>query len=165
QDVVVTGGAESVLCDLPFAGFINMKALGKHGDDPTKVSRPFDTGRCGFVMGEGAGIMVLENLEKAKARGATIYAELVGHGASSDAHHITAPHPEGLGAKACMTTALRSAGVSPEQVGYVNAHGTSTPLGDIAETKAIKETFGAHAKNGMLVSSTKSMTGHLRSEE
>lgn len=161
QDVVVTGGAESVLCDLPFAGFINMKALGKHGDDPTKVSRPFDTGRCGFVMGEGAGIMVLENLEKAKARGATIYAELVGHGASSDAHHITAPHPEGLGAKACMTTALRSAGVSPEQVGYVNAHGTSTPLGDIAETKAIKETFGAHAKNGMLVSSTKSMTGHL----
>src|SRR5690606_7134157 len=134
---------ESVLCDLPFAGFINMKALAKHGDDPTKVSRPFDIDRNGFVMGEGAGILVLENLEKAKARGATIYAELVGHGASSDAHHITAPHPEGLGAMSCMRMALNSAKIDAKQVGYVNAHGTSTPLGDIAETKAIKETFGA----------------------
>ena len=161
QDVMITGGSESVLTDLPFSGFINMKALSKNDGDPGTVSRPFDTGRDGFVMGEGAGVLVLENLEKAKARGATIYAELVGHGASSDAHHITAPHPEGVGAKACMTMALKSGGVEASQVGYVNAHGTSTPLGDIAETKAIKETFGSHAKSKLLVSSTKSMTGHL----
>lgn len=160
QDVMVTGGAESVIVNCPMQGFISMKALSKRNDEPQKASRPFDTGRDGFVMGEGAGIMVLENYDKAVERGATIYGEIVGHGATSDAHHITAPHPDGEGAFRCMDMALQSAGVSPDQVGYVNAHGTSTPLGDIGETKAIKKSFGDHAYN-MLVSSTKSMTGHL----
>jgi 3-oxoacyl-[acyl-carrier-protein] synthase II len=160
QDVVVTGGAESVVCNLPLSGFNNMKALSRRNDEPARASRPFDTDRDGFVMGEGAGILVLENYEKAKARGATIYAEVVGHGASSDAYHITAPHPEGAGAKQCMRMAIKSAGLEASAIGYVNAHGTSTPLGDIGETNAIKETFGEHSKN-LLVSSTKSMTGHL----
>lgn len=160
QDVVITGGSEAVIVDTPLWGFTNMKALSRRNDEPEKASRPFDTGRDGFVMGEGAGLLVFENYEKAKARGAKIYAEVVGHGATSDAHHITAPHPDGDGACASMRMALDSAGISPEQVGYINAHGTSTPLGDIAETKAIKKTFGDHAFN-LRVSSTKSMTGHL----
>jgi len=160
QDAVVTGGSESVICYLPISGFASMKALSKRTDDPTKASRPFDKDRDGFVMGEGAGIIVLENLEMAKARGATIYAEVVGHGASSDAYHITAPHPEGEGAARCMKSALASAGISAEAMDYINAHGTSTPLGDLGETKAIKNTFGDHAKK-LAVSSTKSMTGHL----
>lgn len=160
QDMMVTGGCEAVITNLPMGGFINMKALSKNQEDPTKASRPFDTGRDGFVMGEGAGILILENYDKAVARGAKIYAEVVGHGSTSDAHHITTPHPEGNGAYKCMKMTLNSAGVTPEQVGYVNAHGTSTPLGDVGETKAIKKTFGDHAKD-MYVSSTKSMTGHL----
>ena len=159
QDVVVSGGAEAALSGLPIAGFTNMKALGKH-EDPTKASRPFDKDRNGFVIGEGAGIVILENLEKAKARGATIYAELVGWGASSDAHHITAPHPEGAGALLCMQQALDTANISAEALGHVNAHGTSTPLGDIAEIKALKKLCGEHAKN-LQITSTKSMTGHL----
>lgn len=160
QDVMITGGAESVLTHMPMQGFISMKALSKRNDEPHKASRPFDTGRDGFVMGEGSGILILENYEKAKARGARIYAEIVGHGSTSDAHHITAPHPQGEGAGRCMRMTLNMAGVRPEQVGYVNAHGTSTPLGDLGETRAIKETFGQHAYN-LSISSTKSMTGHL----
>ncbi len=159
QDVMVTGGAEAVVTNLPMGGFINMKALSKT-EDPQKASRPFDTGRNGFVMGEGAGVLILENYDKAKARGAKIYAEVVGHGTSSDAHHITAPHPEGEGAYRCMKMCVESAGITPDKVGYVNAHGTSTPLGDLGETKAVKKTFGDHSKD-MFVSSTKSMTGHL----
>ncbi|MDD0853966.1 beta-ketoacyl-ACP synthase II [Halobacteriovorax sp. GB3] len=160
QDVMVSGGAEAVVCNLGLGGFISMRALSKRQDEPEKASRPFDKDRDGFVMGEGAGILILENLEKAKARGATIYAEIVGHGATSDAYHISAPHPEGEGAMRCMKMALNHAGIKPEEVGYVNAHGTSTPLGDAGETNAIKKTFGEHAYN-MAVSSTKSMTGHL----
>ncbi len=160
QDMVISGGAESVITNLTVNGFNNMKALSKRNEEPTRASRPFDIDRDGFVMGEGAGILVLEDYDKAVARGAKILAEVVGHGASSDANHITAPHPEGDGAFACMTQALEFAGIKKEQVGYVNAHGTSTPLGDIAETKAVKRTFGDHAKN-LVVSSTKSMTGHL----
>lgn len=160
QDVMITGGTESVISDMTITGFANMKALSRRNDDPGKASRPFDTGRDGFVMGEGAGILILEDYDKAKARGATIYAEVVGNGSSSDAYHITAPHPEGLGACQAMQSSLDMAGIKPEQVGYINAHGTSTPLGDIGETNAIKKTFGDHAYN-LHVSSTKSMTGHL----
>lgn len=160
QDVVITGGAESVISNLTITGFSNMKALSRRNSDPTKASRPFDSDRDGFVMGEGAGILILENYDKAKARGATIYAELVGHGSSSDAYHITAPHPEGLGAAQCMKNSLQMAEISPKEVGHVNAHGTSTPRGDIGETCALKETFGKHAHD-LHISSTKSMTGHL----
>lgn len=161
QDVVVTGGSESVLANLTFSGFANMKAMTKnYNENPTAASRPYDTARDGFVIGEGAGILVLENYDKAVARGAKIYAEVVGYGSSSDAHHITAPHPEGEGAIQCMKQALTVAGVSGDVVDYINAHGTSTPLGDIAETKAIKGLFGKHAYD-LVVSSTKSMTGHL----
>jgi len=160
QDVMITGGTESVISDMTITGFANMKALSRRNDDPGKASRPFDTGRDGFIMGEGAGILILEDYDKAKARGATIYAEVVGHGSSSDAYHITAPHPEGLGACQAMQSSLDMAGIKPELVGYINAHGTSTPLGDIGETNAIKKTFGDHAYN-LHVSSTKSMTGHL----
>jgi 3-oxoacyl-[acyl-carrier-protein] synthase II len=160
QDMMVAGGAESVLSAVPISGFASMKALSKRNEEPHRASRPFDTDRDGFVMGEGAGIIILENLEKAKARGAKIYAEVVGHGATSDAYHITAPHPDGEGACRCMQMSLETAGITPDKVGYVNAHGTSTPLGDVGETNAIKKTFGAHSKN-LFVSSTKSMTGHL----
>lgn len=160
QDLVVSGGAESVLSNLPMGGFINMKALSKSVENPELASRPFDANRNGFVIGEGAGILILENLEKAEARGATIYAEIIGHGATSDAYHITAPQPEGEGAFRCMQTCIESAGIDKSQVDYVNAHGTSTPLGDKGETLAIKKTFGDHAPK-LLVSSTKSMTGHL----
>lgn len=160
QDAMVVGGAEAVLTGLPFAGFSAMKALSKRNDDPAKASRPFDRDRDGFVMGEGAGVLILENLEKAKARGAKILAEVVGFGATADAYHITAPHPEGEGTIPCMQQALAMAGVKKEEVEYINAHGTSTPVGDIAETKAIKAVFGEHAKN-LDVSSTKSATGHL----
>jgi 3-oxoacyl-[acyl-carrier-protein] synthase II len=160
HDMMVTGGCEAVICELPMSGFINMKALSKRNDDPTKASRPFDVDRDGFVMGEGAGIMVLESLESAEKRGAKIYGEIVGHGATSDSHHITAPHPEGDGAYSCMNNALISAGISPEQIDYVNVHGTSTPLGDKAEVLALKRAFKDHSKD-LLISSTKSMTGHL----
>ena len=160
QDAMVTGGSEAVISGLTMAGFSSMKALSKWNDRPTEASRPFDIERNGFVMGEGAGIIVLENLEKAKARGAKIIAEVVGFGATADAYHITAPEPEGAGTIPCMHQALKHAGISTEQIDYINAHGTSTPLGDIAETKAIKKVFGDHAYK-LNVSSTKSMHGHL----
>jgi len=160
QDAMITGGTEGVITGFTIAGFASMKALSKRNEEPHRASRPYDTARDGFVMGEGAGILVLENYEKAKARGAKIIAEIVGFGASSDAYHFTAPHPEGLGALACMNQALEMAGIAKEQIGYINAHGTSTPLGDVAETQAIKKVFGDHAYN-LRVSSTKSMTGHL----
>jgi len=137
-----------------------MKALSKWNDQPTKASRPFDKERNGFVMGEGAGILILENLDKAKARGANILAEVVGYGATADAYHITSPHPEGEGTIPCMQQALKYAGIAKEEIDYINAHGTSTPLGDIAETNAIKKVFGDHAYK-LNVSSTKSMHGHL----
>ncbi len=160
QDVVISGGAESTLSGMPIAGFINMKAFAKPGDDPTKASRPFDKDRNGFVVGEGAGILILENYEKAVARGAKIYGEIVGWGASSDAHHITAPHPEGAGAIHCMQQAIATANIRPEQLAHVNAHGTSTPLGDVAEIKALKGVCQETAKD-LKITSTKSMTGHL----
>jgi 3-oxoacyl-[acyl-carrier-protein] synthase II len=160
HDAIVTGGAESVLTPLTISAFAAMRALSKRNDEPEKASRPFDKDRDGFVMGEGAGILVLENYEKAKARGVTILAEVVGLGASSDANHITAPHPKGDGVVQCMHEALNSAGIKPEEVDYINAHGTSTPLGDAAETMAIKKVFGDHAYK-LNINSTKSMTGHL----
>lgn len=161
QDMVITGGTEAVVTPYTIAGFASMKALSKRNEEPGRASRPFDVDRDGFVMGEGAGMIVLENLEKAKARGAKILAEVVGWGATNDGYHITSPHPEGEGTVPCMLQALQQAGVKPEEVGYINAHGTSTPVGDVAETNAIKRVFGDHAKHGLLVSSTKSMTGHL----
>lgn len=160
QDAMVVGGSEAVLSPITFVGFNAMKALSKRNDEPSLASRPFDSDRDGFVMGEGAGIIVLENYEKAKARGAKILAEVAGFGATADAYHITAPHPEGEGTIPCMKQALDMAGIAPEQIDYINAHGTSTPTGDLAETNAIKNTFGDHAYN-LCVSSTKSMTGHL----
>ncbi len=160
QDAMISGGTEAVITGYTIAGFNSMKALSRRNAEPARASRPFDVDRDGFVMGEGAGILVLENYEKAQARGAKIIAEIVGFGASADAHHITAPHPEGLGALLCMNQTLELSGVKKEDVGYINAHGTSTPQGDIAETQAIKKVFGDHAKN-LSVSSTKSMTGHL----
>lgn len=160
HDVIISGGAEAVITPLTISAFASMKALSKRNDEPHLASRPFDKDRNGFVMGEGAGIVVLEDYEKAKARGAKILAEVVGFGSSSDANHITAPHPEGLGAITCIKQCLNTAGIKPEDIDYINAHGTSTPLGDVAETKAIKSVFGEHAYN-LNVSSTKSMTGHL----
>ena len=157
---MITGGVESTITALAMAGFASMKALSKNTDQPKRASRPFDAQRNGFVMGEGAGILLLEDKEQAQARGATIYAEIRGHGLTSDAFHISAPDPLGQETSRCMTMALKAAGIQKEQVGYINAHGTSTPLGDIAETKAIKKTFGEHAKK-LQISSTKSMTGHL----
>ncbi|MEM7144787.1 MAG: beta-ketoacyl-ACP synthase II [Verrucomicrobiota bacterium] len=160
-DGFIAGGAEATIAAMGLAGFGNMRALSLRNDEPERASRPFDTGRDGFVMGEGAGVMVIEELEHAKKRGAEIYCELAGYGVSADAYHLTAPHPEGEGASRCMDMALKHAELNPEDVQYVNAHGTSTPMGDICETKAIKRSFGDYAKNGLLVSSTKSMTGHL----
>ncbi|HEY1201393.1 MAG TPA: beta-ketoacyl-ACP synthase II [Niastella sp.] len=158
-DIILTGGAESVISEAGVGGFNAMKALSERNDDPKSASRPYDKERDGFVMGEGSGVLVLEELEHALARGAKIYCEIAGCGATADAHHITAPHPEGLGAKNVMMVALEEAGMKPEDIDYINTHGTSTPLGDIAEVKAIVDVFGEHAFK-LNISSTKSMTGH-----
>jgi 3-oxoacyl-[acyl-carrier-protein] synthase II len=158
-DAILTGGAESVICEAGVAGFNAMKALSERNDDPKTASRPYDKDRDGFVMGEAAGVLVVEDLEHALKRGAKIYCEIAGAGATADAHHITAPHPEGLGAKNVMLAALVDAGMQASDIDYVNTHGTSTPLGDIAEVKAIIDVFGDHAYK-MNISSTKSMTGH-----
>lgn len=157
-DVMVAGGADASICPVGVAGFDNIHALSRRNDDPAHASRPFDKDRDGFVMGEGAGVVVLEEYEHAKARGAKIYAELVGYGLSSDAFHITTPNTDGP--KRCMEMAMLRAGITPDQIDYLNAHGTSTGVGDVNETKAIKEAFGEHAKH-LVVNSTKSMTGHL----
>ena len=159
-DIFLAGGSEASVTPIGLAGFSSMRALSFRNDEPERASRPFDVDRDGFVMGEGAGVIVIEEYEHAKARGADIYAELVGYGVSADAYHLTSPLPEGEGASRCIDMALGHAGLNPEDVDYVNAHGTSTGLGDICETKAIKRSFGEHAKNGLVVSSTKSMTGH-----
>ncbi len=161
QDVVVTGGAESTITPMGVGGFAAMKALSTRNDEPTKASRPFDKGRDGFVLGEGSVTLILEEYEAAVKRGANIIGEILGYGASCDANHITAPCADGAGAISCMTSALQDAGLRPDQVQYVNAHGTSTPVGDVAETAAVKTLFGEHAHNGLMVGSTKSMTGHL----
>ena len=158
-DIVISGGSEAVVSAAGVGGFNAMKALSERNDDPKSASRPFDKNRDGFVMGEGAGAIILESLEHALARGAKIYCEIAGGGATADAHHITAPHPEGLGAKNVMKVALNDAGLQPEDIDYINVHGTSTPLGDIAETKAIVNVFGENAYK-LNISSTKSMTGH-----
>jgi len=159
-DVMIAGGAEATVTALAIGGFSSARALSTRNDDPATSSRPWDKGRDGFVMGEGAGILVLEEYEHAKARGAKIYCEVPGFGMSADANHMTAPCEDGSGAARCMRNALRNAGINPEQVDYINAHGTSTPLGDLAETKAVKLCFGDHAHK-VAVNSTKSMTGHL----
>ena len=159
-DAILTGGSEASITPLGVGGFNSLKALSTRNDDPERASRPFDATRDGFVLGEGGGALVLEELEHAKKRGAKIYAEIIGVGMSADAHHITAPHPEGSGAALAMRMLLQDADLKPEDVDYLNMHGTSTPLGDVAETKAIKHVFGDHAYK-MNLSSTKSMTGHL----
>jgi 3-oxoacyl-[acyl-carrier-protein] synthase II len=158
-DAVFAGGAEACMHPLILAGFTAMRGLAVEDEDPPRASRPFDATRAGFVMGEGACVLVLEELEGARARGATVYAEVLGYGASNDAHHMAQPEPEAIGVAEMMRAALRRADVEPERVGYINAHGTSTPLGDLAETKAIKDVFGPHAYE-LAVSSTKSMMGH-----
>lgn len=159
-NIIVSGGAEAAICECGVGGFNAMHALSTRNDDSQHASRPFSASRDGFVMGEGAGCLILEELEHAKARGAKIYAEMVGEGASADAHHITASHPEGLGAKLVMQRALEDAGLQPTDIDYINVHGTSTPVGDVSEAKAIKDVFGDHAYK-LNISSTKSMTGHL----
>ncbi len=159
-NIILAGGAEAAICDCGVGGFNSMHALSTRNDDPEHASRPFSASRDGFVMGEGAGCLVLEELEHAKARGAKIYAEMVGAGMSADAYHITASHPEGLGAKLVMTAALEDAGMAKEDIDYINVHGTSTHVGDISEAKAIKDVFGDAAYK-LNISSTKSMTGHL----
>ena len=160
SDIIVTGGSEAAVNIAGVGGFNALKALSTRNDSPQSASRPFDSTRDGFVLGEGSGCLILEELEHAKARGAKIYAEVIGGGLTADAHHLTAPHPDGAGAINAMRLALEDAQMSPEDLDYINVHGTSTPLGDIAEIKAIKEVFGAHAYN-LNISSTKSMTGHL----
>ena len=159
-DVIVTGGSEAAVAIAGMGGFNALHALSTRNDSPETASRPFDAQRDGFVLGEGAGCLILEDYDHAIARGAKIYAEVIGGGMSSDAHHMTAPHPDGIGVVAVMKNCLNNAGISPDEVDYINTHGTSTPLGDVAELKAIKEVFGDHAKN-ININSTKSMTGHL----
>ncbi|MFH1018611.1 MAG: beta-ketoacyl-ACP synthase II [Pseudomonadota bacterium] len=159
-DAMIAGGTEATITPLCVAGFTSMRALSRRNEEPTRASRPFDKDRDGFVVGEGAGIAVLEELEFAKKRGARIYAELVGYGMSGDAYHVTAPAPDGEGAQRCMRAALRDAGLNPEDVGYINAHGTSTEYNDWYETTAVKKVFGEHARK-LKMSSTKSMTGHI----
>ena len=160
-DLAITGGAEAAVTIIGLASFCALKGLSTRNDDPTHASRPFDKDRDGFLLAEGAGCVVIEELERAKKRGARIYAELIGYGASADGHHITAPDPEGNGAVLAMQRALADGAISPDEVDYINAHGTSTQLGDIAEVKAIKRVFGDHATKGLMVSSTKSSMGHL----
>ena len=159
-DLFITGGSEAAINEPGVAGFNAMKALSERNDDPSTASRPFDLDRDGFVLGEGGGALILESLDHALARGARIYAEIAGAGLSADAHHITAPHPEGLGATLVMKNALRDSGLGPDDIDYINVHGTSTPLGDLSEIKAIQNVFGQDAYQ-LNVSSTKSMTGHL----
>jgi len=159
-DIIIAGGAEAAITPLAVASFANMKALSERNDDPASASRPFDKDRDGFVMGDGAGVLVLEEWDHARRRGAKIYAEVTGYGMTADAHHITAPAPDGSGAQEAMRLAMKSAGIRPDQVGYINAHGTSTPHGDAAETAAVKAVFGEQARK-LVFGSTKSMTGHL----
>ena len=159
-DMMISGGSEAAITEVGVGGFNAMKALSERNDDPQTASRPFDKDRNGFVLGEGAGALVLESYEHAQARGAHIYAELIGAGMTADAYHITAPHPEGVGARVAMEQALQDAGIQPQEVDYINVHGTSTPLGDVSEVKAIQQAFGAHAYQ-LTMSATKSMTGHL----
>jgi 3-oxoacyl-[acyl-carrier-protein] synthase II len=159
-DIIIAGGAEAAITSLAVASFANMKALSERNDDPATASRPFDKDRDGFVLGDGAGVLILEAWEHAQRRGAKIYAELVGHGQTADAYHITAPAPDGSGAQEAMRLALKDGGIRLEEVGYINAHGTSTPHGDAAETNAVKAVFGAQARR-LVFGSTKSMTGHL----
>ena len=159
-DVMIAGGSEAAICELGIGGFNASRAVSTRNDDPTAASRPWDVDRDGFVLGEGAGVLVIEELEHAKARGAKIYCELIGYGVSGDAYHVTAPREDGDGARRCMLNALKNASLDTTDIEYVNAHGTSTPLGDIAEATAVKAAFGEHAKK-LMVSSTKSMTGHL----
>jgi 3-oxoacyl-[acyl-carrier-protein] synthase II len=160
-DVMLAGGSEACIVPVGIAGFAAMRALSVRNDEPEKASRPFDRDRDGFVMGEGSGVLILEEYEHAKKRGAKIYCELAGYGLTADAYHMSAPLPGGEGAARCMAMAMKHAGVNPEEVDYINAHGTSTPVGDVCETKAVKHAFGQYAKKGLAVSSTKSMTGHL----